>query len=364
MTPKKLIFIDAFISFPLKFFALFFKYINSFRSNNNSNLILIVKFLGAGNYISISHILNKSNYHVVTVKSNRNTLDKFAISAKLFLIDERSFLTLFLTSFILFFKLCFRKYETVVNLESESAFAKLITSIPASNNILGISNKHKSLFDNLFYSSYLVSPNLLSKPNTLNLLLNFSQITNQEVSDLINSHNNQFLLNCSNYDVNSISIAPTCSKTDNNRRISSELWKQIVKKINSKIKITILFQDQKDSQYQSFKEISKEFNNIQIKICNYEQFVKSIKESCMLFTLDSQALHVAQKIGKPSIAFYGPTSPYGVELKETTYVISRSLVCSPCVHKYLNLPCKDKNYCMHFDINDLEHALKELIFLK
>ncbi len=96
---------------------------------------------------------------------------------------------------------------------------------------------------------------------------------------------------------------------------------------------------------------------LEAKITGNSTYVEEIRRSDLLITIDSQALHIAQKYMKKTIAIYGPTSPYGVSLSETTYPISKSLVCSPCTHKYLKVPCNGKAFCMKFSEEEWQKQL-------
>jgi len=353
MTPKKLILVDALLSFPLKLIALIFVFLNSLRNRNSSTRVLVVKFLGAGNFIPISEIINHSNFDIVTVKANQKTLQKFAEKASTLLLDEKSFLTVLYSSVILIFRLFGRKYTKVLNLESESTFAKFICSIPGANKRLGISNKHKSFFDSIFYSSYLVNANLASKADVLRILLDYSEIKNLEIDKLVSIHNNKFVKKYSKECFSHVALAVTCSKTDNNRRVNAYLWSVILEAFEKNVSIKILFDNEKDPQYKDFINLTKSMKNAEVVLTDYDNFVDLIKQSDLVISLDSQALHVAQKFQRPTIAFYGPTSPYGVNFNESTYAVSKSLLCSPCVHKYHKLPCRGKSGCMNFEKEEI-----------
>ena len=94
--------------------------------------------------------------------------------------------------------------------------------------------------------------------------------------------------------------------------------------------------------------MSNQKNKLNLKITNFNDFVSWVKKSDLILSVDSQALHIAQLYKKESIVFYGPTSPFGINLEDTTYPVSLSLSCSPCTHKYLKLPCGNSAPCMNF----------------
>jgi ADP-heptose:LPS heptosyltransferase len=81
----------------------------------------------------------------------------------------------------------------------------------------------------------------------------------------------------------------------------------------------------------------------------YYSFLRD-KGVCLV-TIDSGPLHIARKLGLPTVSVWGPTNPDNylrVEPHETErhlYFYLRS-PCSPCVHHYETLPCGGNNFCM------------------
>ena len=100
--------------------------------------------------------------------------------------------------------------------------------------------------------------------------------------------------------------------------------------------------------------MSDQIDKLHLKITNFKDFVYWVKKSDLILSVDSQALHIAQLYKKKSVVFYGPTSPFGINLEETTYPVSLSLSCSPCTHKYLKLPCNNSAPCMNINKKDLD----------
>ena len=71
------------------------------------------------------------------------------------------------------------------------------------------------------------------------------------------------------------------------------------------------------------------------------------KGVCMV-TIDSGPLHIARKLGLPTISVWGPTNPANYlkinpgEENRHAFVYNK-IVCSPCVHHYEKLPCGGNN---------------------
>ncbi len=81
----------------------------------------------------------------------------------------------------------------------------------------------------------------------------------------------------------------------------------------------------------------------------YYSFLRD-KGVCLV-TIDSGPLHIARKLGLPTVSVWGPTNPDNylrVEPHERERHLSYYLKspCSPCVHHYETLPCGGNNFCM------------------
>jgi ADP-heptose:LPS heptosyltransferase len=353
MNNKELILIDKVVGLILLPCSLLFRVIVLLRRSigqKHNQSILVIKFLGAGNFLSLRNTLSPLNTHIITSITNKQSLEEFGIGQKVYYLNDKNPILLLIDVIKILGILFFSNYSQVINLETESYFAKFLCSIPASDKTSGVSNIHKGLVDGLIYDSYLVTPSLLNKSEILSLLIEFQVLENPELATLIQSiqikQDSRFREILSNLD--HAVIAPTCSSTDSLRRLDIETWKSIIANLSSCQNITALFPNNEDPQYFEFIQMGGVFQNLHIEITNYSTFVEKIKESNLLITIDSQALHIAQLLEIPAIAFYGPTSPFGVNLGPNTYPITRSLACSPCTHKYFEVPCQGQATCMKF----------------
>lgn len=81
----------------------------------------------------------------------------------------------------------------------------------------------------------------------------------------------------------------------------------------------------------------------------YYRFITD-KGVCMV-TIDSGPLHIARKLGLPTVSVWGPTDPLGyikisaAQAKRHLFVYNK-VACSPCVHYHEQLPCGGNNVCM------------------
>jgi ADP-heptose:LPS heptosyltransferase len=338
------------VHFSLRFFLSYFKI--------NPRKVLIIKLLGAGNFLAMNSPIKNYSADIVTVKSNVNSLEYFNIGSRLYIIDDRNFLFLVLSSVKILFVLLFKNYKHVINLEMESRFAKFVALIVSAERVSGLSSHNKSYLDKIIYDQYLVSPLLASREEIIEQLVEFRPKQNFYLNSLLQTNKVRLLKEMKRLNhIGHVSIFPSCSSTDKHRRLKFDDWKEVILRLldNKKISnISIIFPSIRDEQFLLFRQFLAAHHNskINLNVTNFNEFAHIIEQSDLVVSVDSQALHIAQLYKKKTVAFYGPTSPFGVNLENNTYPITNSLVCSPCTHKYLKLPCAGKAPCLNFKHSD------------
>ena len=85
---------------------------------------------------------------------------------------------------------------------------------------------------------------------------------------------------------------------------------------------------------------------------DFEAYYRFIADKGVcLVTIDSGPLHIARKLGLPTVSVWGPTNPANYlkirpgEEQRHVFVYNK-VPCSPCVHHYEKLPCGGNNFCM------------------
>lgn len=356
MNSKFLIFVDAALSAVVILIAVVFrlrtKLLNLFQIEAGSQRVLIIKFLGAGNFIAMADALKFEGCTIVSVVGNQSALREFVPSADLILINEKSIGKLLLTVAATLMKLLVGSYAKVINLEAESSFAKLIAAVPYTNEIAGLSNKYKSLSDWFFYDYHLVSPSNLNRDRILQILLRVEQPQVNQVNALMLKTLNEFSAKSAPPLCKDMAfVSPTCSLTDGNRRLSIETWGCVIDQLSVEFKsVVIAFPSTQDTQYNEFQTFLARhaYPNVTVVVESYQAFAARIQSCDLLVTIDSQALHIGQQWGKRIVCFYGPTSPHGVKLSDLTHAVSKELECSPCTHKYFAAPCRGSVDCTKF----------------
>lgn len=356
MNSKFLIFVDAALSVVVMLMAVVFrlrtKLLNLFQIKARSKRVLVIKFLGAGNFIAMADALKFEGCTIVSVVGNQSALSEFVPAAELILINEKSIGKLLLTVVTTFMKLFVNSYAKVINLEAESSFAKLIAAVPYTNESAGLSNKYKSLSDWFFYDYHLVSPSNLNRDRILKILLRTERPQVNQVNALmLKALNESGAKNGPISRKDMAFVSPTCSLTDGNRRLSIETWGIVISQLSAAFRsVVIAFPSTQDAQYEEFQALlaQQAHRHVTAVVESYQAFAARIQSCDLLVTIDSQALHIGQQWGKRIVCFYGPTSPHGVKLGELTYAVSKELECSPCTHKYFAEPCRGSVDCMKF----------------
>lgn len=336
-----------------------------FYNKSVSSGVLIIKFLGSGNLIAIREVITSETY-IITAKSNFSAINKFLKHKKAFYIDDSNFFSLLTTSIFAIFFILNKRFARVVNLETESKFAKLLSCIARSEENLGLTNQHRSYLDKFLYDRYLVNPLMVSRADCIKLLTKFELKTNVYTSASIQESQNNFLTSITfKSGISKIVFAPTGSDTNNLRRVDANVWKNVLIKLYrsfAEVEVYFLFPDSNDFQYQSIRNSLSLFKTCKFEICNYDNYLYHLRNCDLIICIDSQTLHIASVFKIPTICFFGPTNPYSVNSSNFIYPISHSPMCSPCMHRYFKSPCDQKAPCMLFQDEDLAifDSLKKL----
>lgn len=318
---------------------------------------LIIKFLGAGNYVAMCDVIDNDTT-LISAVSNKAAIERFLNPKAVFYIDDTGFFSLVRTAVGSIFFVLTGSFHEVINLETESKFSKLLTTLARSEETLGLTNIHKSYLDALIYDRYLVNPIMVSKSDVIRLLTKFELVVNKYALEPINKSQRDFMAQVSfGRTISKVVFAPAGSDTNTLRRLAVDVWVQIANKIFAKFRgasIDLVFPSMVDWQYQSMKQAFALEPRCTIKIGSYSDYLNVLKGADLIVCIDSQSLHIGSRLGVPVVCFFGPTSPYGVNHASTVYPISKAAMCSPCMHKYFDTPCKNKAICMEFSGSDLD----------
>jgi ADP-heptose:LPS heptosyltransferase len=95
---------------------------------------------------------------------------------------------------------------------------------------------------------------------------------------------------------------------------------------------------------------------------NYYDFLQT--ECAAMISIDSAPLHIAIKLGLPTLSFWGPINPeqrIDTNLPNLSFIYLKTH-CSPCIHLSNVVPCGGNNICMkNITEQQVENAVSDLI---
>ena len=158
-----------------------------------------------------------------------------------------------------------------------------------------------------------------------------------------------------------IIVNNTCSSLANERKLPDKTFSDICQWIleNTSYDLALLGTSADKADIDSLVEHTPELKSRQQRILNYAGMAGDFpgyyrflrEQGVCLVTIDSGPLHIARKLGVPTVSVWGPTDPENY-LKISAAEQHRHLYyywktpCSPCVHRFHPLPCGGNNFCM------------------
>ena len=128
--------------------------------------VLVIKFLGAGNFIQLAD-LNCKEWTFLTLRENAASISLSHPHAQIIQLDFRSPTAVF-DCIVRIFSLIFTsRWGGILNLECESSFARFLTGVTPSYKKYGLTTRHKDYLDSIVYSSYVVVSDFFSLSCTL-----------------------------------------------------------------------------------------------------------------------------------------------------------------------------------------------------
>lgn len=77
-----------------------------------------------------------------------------------------------------------------------------------------------------------------------------------------------------------------------------------------------------------------------------EELIALVQNAKLMLTNDTGPMHLAFSNDVPTVALFGPCTPWQYGQKNKCFSIYKNLYCSPCVHEFLKPPCAGDNQCM------------------
>jgi ADP-heptose:LPS heptosyltransferase len=153
----------------------------------------------------------------------------------------------------------------------------------------------------------------------------------------------------------------TCSSLANERKLTDKTLAEICSWIleNTSYGLALLGMPADRPAIDNLIATTPELQRQQKRIVNYAGRAEDFpayysflrEQGVCLVTIDSGPLHIARKLGLPTVSVWGPTDPENYlkipaeEMHQHLFYYSKT-PCSPCVHRYHPLPCGGNNFCM------------------
>ncbi|MDP1726786.1 MAG: glycosyltransferase family 9 protein [Bacteroidota bacterium] len=157
-----------------------------------------------------------------------------------------------------------------------------------------------------------------------------------------------------------IALNNTCSDLALVRMLPEKIFVKICSWIleNTNCKLVLCGAKQNQQEINNFIDQAPEFVSQKNRIINiagagdFNAYYKFLQEECIcMISIDSAPLHIAKRLGIPTLSIWGPTNPnHYLKIepyeKERHLVIYQQVACSPCIHRHETLPCHGNNLCM------------------
>jgi len=329
--------------------------------NCNFKTIAICKYKGMGSIIQATPLIktmriNYPNAKIIFVSSKENfqIISMIPEIDEIILINDKSFRN-FLGSFWPFvFKLISKKIEVFIDLEVYSNFSSLISVMSIAKNRLGfyLNSKRYRLGNYthmMFYNNRSpISETYLQFARMMKCKTIIHHLHNFENSALKSS----FLFEGKCLDeIEYIVINPNASDLRIERRWDANNYIELINRIHIQNPSCFVFIIGSKSELpyvnQLLEKIVKK-NKIASLAgkTNIFELIEIIKNSKIFITNDSGPMHIGFATRARTISLFGPCSPSQYGIAENSISIYENLYCSPCVHEFVDPPCRGDNQCM------------------
>ncbi len=156
-----------------------------------------------------------------------------------------------------------------------------------------------------------------------------------------------------------IAINNTCSELGGNlRKMTDSVWKEICDHIMDKTSYKIALTGAPSDRKQNDVFIERWLLNKTERVINiagihpFSEYYNFLHSQCaMMISIDSAPLHIARKLGIPTLSLWGPINPeqrisFRNDQQHKNAVYYLGVPCSPCIHLTEVVPCGGNNICM------------------
>lgn len=346
------------------------------RNHNIKNApqnILVIKMLGLGSVFMASDSLfslkktyPNSKLILMCGKGVAAGIEPLKLFDEIWVHNDKNIFALVGSGIKLLTK-CWRlKKLWVVDLEVYSVLTTLFSAYTLAINRFGFE------LNKVHFRNYL---------NTHNIYFNQFITINQNYHNLVaamgvvNFYNFSFFVepNTEFTQKNYIAINNTCSDLCGNLRklpenLLAEICTELLNTTNNCLAFTGSPTDFTTNQHFIDKHLTKYTNRVKniAGTQSFNQYYSFLQHNCVaMLSIDSAPLHIAIKLGLPTLSFWGPIKPsqcYNFENQTKHLHYYLQTACSPCIHLTEVVPCGGNNICMkNMQIQIVKPLLQNLL---
>ena len=342
--------------------------------------ILVIKMLGGGSLVlaypallGIRRRYKDSKLVLLTLESVKPFGESLNLFDEIICIRHRSALSLVSSSLIAWVR-CFRRIDTVADLEVYSKMTTVFSVLTAARNRVGfyLENTHwrrnihtHLLFFNRYSGSFYFYDAIAG-------LLDAEVATRRTCEE----HLRQVLLppTVPRGARKQIAIGYSCSDFGMERTLKPKQWASVLKGRNVS-NAELVFLGGKADRVQAEKIIvflKERFPGLSFVnmsgLLTLKESISIIASADEFWGIDSALLHYARLLGRKTVSFWGPTDPQ-TRLRNDDALVSevfyKKIPCSPCIHVAETPPCHGLSICMEaiFDENAQMQSLHQFIIV-
>jgi ADP-heptose:LPS heptosyltransferase len=352
----------------------------------NSRVIVVCKLLGLGSIVQITPLLvslrkrfPSARLVFLTEKSNIALCNRLDIIDETIALEGHSLLSLLFSFFGLLKRFWRMKVDIFMNLEIYSQLGSLLAVLSCARNRIGYYQHTGDIGAHGIYT-HMVYFNKNAPIAQIYLqaarCLGITQLHQCLMPPRIDSSDQKALMRKleslgSTFDrFNYMIVNPNASDLCKERRWPVERYAFLINrfhKLHPDMKIYLIGGRECESVgsevVKSLSPLAGRFFNFTGQL-SLPELTALISGARIFVTNDSGPMHLAFALGTPTVALFGPVTPkhYGGTDGNSQILLFHHVYCSPCVHHFLEAPCRGDNQCMKLiSVDDVSAAIEVLL---
>ncbi len=347
--------------------------INHNLKGEDFKTIAICKYKGMGSILQATPLLSslKKSYPnakiiFITTSGNKRILEKTGLIDCIITLNDSSVLKLCFGFPGFIYRLIRLKIEVYIDLEVYSNFSTLVTILSKAKNRLGfyLQSKHYRLgnYTHMMYHN--------THSPIMETYLQFARMCgcNIETTGLVNLPQESKIIEVNKDKIeldklNYLVINPNASDLRLERRWGRESYLALIKHLTSEYPDYKLFVIGGKNEANYVDLVLNNWKHPQVinlaGKTNLDQLIAIIQHTKLMITNDSGPMHIAFACKIPVICLFGPCSPTQYGNHSNAVSVYKKAYCSPCIHDFVNPPCRGNNMCMQIiSVNEVFNTVK------